>query len=186
MRSIGRRLASQRNFSFNLPLRTQQIISENSSNIKTSSGVNGEQNNNNPNNTVNNNNNNNNIDNNKNILTIKDSCLKRLERIIDKPDDKYLRINVEAGGCSGFLYLFDIETSENLNPSEDVIIKRNSYRVVIEKQVLPYIKGSQIEYEESLIKSSFKIINPIAESKCGCGASFSIDFNKKQPNPVTT
>lgn len=117
---------------------------------------------------------------NNNILTIKDSCLHRLKEILDNPNEKHLRINVEAGGCSGFLYLFDIETSENINPSDDIIVQRDQFKIVIEKEVLPYIRGSQIEYEESLIKSSFKITNPIAESKCGCGASFSIDFNKKQ------
>lgn len=181
MRSIGRRLASQRNFCFTPRLRTTPIINENLSSINTNRSVNEEQKIDNSNNTVDVSKNNNN-----NILTIKDSCLNRLKRILGNPNDKHLRINVEAGGCSGFLYLFDIETSEKLDPSEDLIVERDQYRVVIEKEVLPYIKGSQIEYEESLIKSSFKIINPIAESKCGCGASFSIDFNKKQPNPVQT
>lgn len=181
MKSIGRRLASRRFFSLTPLFRNPQVINENSSN-SFNSNANEETKINSSNDLVDINSKHKQND----ILTIKDSCLTRLKRILDNPDDKYLRINVEAGGCSGFLYLFDIETSEKLNPSEDLVVERDQYKVVIDKEVLPYIRGSQIEFEESLIKSSFKIINPIAESKCGCGASFSIDFNKKASTSAKT
>lgn len=111
-------------------------------------------------------------------LTIEDSCLKRLKEIFDNPQEEFLRIDVETGGCSGFSYMFDIDNKNNLDPNEDLIFERESYRVVIKRDILPYMKGSIIEYNESLIKSSFQVKNPIAETKCSCGASFSIDPNK--------
>lgn len=114
------------------------------------------------------------------LVTIEDSCLNRLKQILKKPADEFLRIHVETGGCSGFSYIFDIEPKDKIDQQEDLIIEREQYRVVVNKQVLPFIKGSHIQYNESLIKSSFKIINPIAETKCSCGSSFSVDFNKLQ------
>lgn len=112
------------------------------------------------------------------IITLEDSCLKRLREILDKPQEEYLRINVETGGCSGFSYMFDIDKKDNLDPNEDLIFERDSYRVVIHKDILPYMKGATIEFTESLIKSSFQVKNPIAETKCSCGASFSVDPSK--------
>lgn len=114
------------------------------------------------------------------LIDIKESCLNRLKQILDKPQEEYLRIQVETGGCSGFSYHFDIETNNKLDPNEDLIFERDNYRVVVNKEVLTYMKGSAIEYAESLIKSSFQVVNPIAETKCSCGSSFSIDLSKLQ------
>lgn len=132
---------------------------------------------------------------NQQILTIKDTCLTRLKQIIAKPEEESLRIHIEAGGCSGFSYSFVIEKfdsneqSVNFNSKTtgdgDVIIDRDDYKIVINKDLIPYIKGSSIDYKESLIKSSFQIENPLAETKCGCGSSFSINLNKLQQQDKT-
>lgn len=111
------------------------------------------------------------------LIIIKDSCLSRLKQIIDKPQEEFLRIHVEAGGCSGFSYIFEID-KKSIDPKEDLVFNRENYRVVVSKDILPFIQGASIEYTESLIKSSFQISNPLAETKCGCGSSFSIDVNK--------
>lgn len=115
-----------------------------------------------------------------NIIKIDDSCLKRFEQVLSKPKQEFLRINVETGGCSGFSYVFDIEDEKQIQPGEDLIVERDSYRVVVSKDILPFIQGSTLEYHESLIKSSFQVVNPIAESKCSCGSSFSVDLSKLQ------
>lgn len=114
------------------------------------------------------------------LIIIKDSCIQRLRQILKKPQEQFLRIHVEAGGCSGFSYKFDIDTNKSIDPIEDLVFQKENYRVVINKEILPYMKGSSIEYSESLIRSSFVVSNPIAETKCGCGSSFSVDFNKLQ------
>lgn len=168
MRIIGRTLASQQHKNFSLTSSTYKINTNNNNHRSNSVNQNIVIVNNNPKSAL--------I---SNQITIKDSCLNRLKQILDNPNEQYLRIHVEAGGCSGFLYLFEIEPSEKINPSEDLIFQRDQYRIVVEKQELPYIQGSEIEYNESLIKSSFKIINPIADAKCSCGSSFSIDFAKQ-------
>lgn len=113
-----------------------------------------------------------------NLISIKDSCLNRLKQILEKPDKEFLRIQVETGGCSGFSYTFDIQNNTNINSDEDIIFERDQYRVVLSKDILPYMEGSSIEYTESLIKSSFQVTNPIAETKCSCGSSFSVDLSK--------
>lgn len=114
------------------------------------------------------------------LIKIDDSCLERLKKILTQPDREYLRINVETGGCSGFSYVFAIDYEQQIQADEDLIFKRDEYRVVVNKEILPFIKGSTVEYNESLIKSSFQIVNPIADSSCSCGSSFSVDLSRLQ------
>lgn len=121
-----------------------------------------------------------NLRNQENLIVIKDSCLKKLKQILTKPQEELLRIHVETGGCSGFSYVFQIENTNKLNLDEDLVIERDSYKIVINKEIVPFIKGSSIEHNESLIKSSFQITNPLAETKCGCGTSFSVNLGKLQ------
>lgn len=113
-----------------------------------------------------------------NLINIEDSCFDRLKQILQRPNEEFLRIQVETGGCSGFSYSFHIEDNTKISAHEDLVFARDHYRVVVSKDILPYMKGSSIEFSESLIKSSFQITNPVAETKCSCGSSFSVDLGK--------
>lgn len=46
-------------------------------------------------------------------ITITDSCVKRLKELHEKSPEKRLRISVEGGGCSGFQYIFNLDTNQN-------------------------------------------------------------------------
>jgi iron-sulfur cluster insertion protein len=79
----------------------------------------------------------------------------------------FFRVSVEGGGCSGFKYNFTIDSKVN---DDDLRLEG----VIIDPTSLEYLKGSVLEYNDSLIEKSFKIINPNAKSSCGCGTSFSV------------
>ena len=51
-------------------------------------------------------------------------------------------------------------------------LKQNN--IVIDKGSADLLKGSEIDFVEELIGSSFKINNPQSKSSCGCGVSFSL------------
>jgi iron-sulfur cluster assembly accessory protein len=82
-----------------------------------------------------------------------------------------LRIAVEGGGCSGFQYTFDLTPSAL---ADDLVVERAGARVLIDPVSLEYLTGSEIDYVDDLIGSSFKIRNPNATAACGCGTSFTI------------
>jgi len=82
-----------------------------------------------------------------------------------------LRVAVEAGGCSGFQYQFDlIDASDD----DDLKIERDGAAAVVDVISLALLKGSEIDFVDELAGAEFRILNPNAKSSCGCGVSFSI------------
>jgi len=94
-------------------------------------------------------------------------AVERINRLIaEKPSGTFFRIAVKGGGCSGFKYdfSFDKEIDKNDLKHENIVIDKSS---------LEMLKGSQVDFTQELIGSSFKISNPKTKSSCGCGVSFS-------------
>ena len=81
--------------------------------------------------------------------------------------EKYFRITVQGGGCSGFKYNFGFDKKKN---DDDIVFKN----IVIDKASLDIISGSVVDFKKEMIGESFVINNPKASSSCGCGLSFSV------------
>ncbi|ORY00415.1 hypothetical protein K493DRAFT_256466 [Basidiobolus meristosporus CBS 931.73] len=93
----------------------------------------------------------------------------------DNSPNQALRITVESGGCHGFQYLLDL--TDKVDPEEDVIFDRDGGKIVVDTISLGLISGSEIDFSEELIGSTFKVKNnPHAVSGCGCGTSFEVKF----------
>ena len=94
-------------------------------------------------------------------------AVERINQLLAKKSlGTFFRIAVKGGGCSGFKYdfTFDKEIDENDHKHENIVIDKSS---------LEMLKGSQVDFTQELIGSSFKISNPKTKSSCGCGVSFS-------------
>lgn len=137
-----------------------------------------------------------------NDVTISTSAVEALHRIRrTRGQDAYLRITVDAGGCSGFQYAFSIENAkdtplescvaENLEKKSedqvltivdnDCVFSKQGSSVAIDDISMPFMKGAVIEYKVELIRSGFAVKdNPNVELACGCGTSFS----RKQKAPT--
>ena len=94
-------------------------------------------------------------------------AVEKINQLISKnPSGTFFRIAVKGGGCSGFKYDFSFDSK-----IEDNDLKHEN--IVIDKSSLDMLKGSQVDFTNELIGSSFKISNPKTKSSCGCGISFS-------------
>ncbi len=82
-----------------------------------------------------------------------------------------LRLSVEGGGCSGFTYKFGM--ADAVEP-DDSISATDGVELIVDAISLDLLRGSQVDFVESLGGTSFKVTNPNAASGCGCGSSFSV------------
>lgn len=100
------------------------------------------------------------------------AAAKRIAKVVaGEPAGAGLRVAVEGGGCSGFQY--DIGVAQAAN-ADDLVIERDGARLFVDPVSLPFLLGSEVDWVDELIGSSFKVKNPNATSSCGCGVSFSV------------
>ena len=95
-------------------------------------------------------------------------AVEKINQLVSsKPKGTFFRIAVKGGGCSGFKYDFTFDNKIDVEDSK-------YQNIIIDKSSLNLLKGSEVDFSEELIGSSFKIKNPQTKSSCGCGISFSL------------
>ena len=83
-----------------------------------------------------------------------------------------LRVGVEAGGCGGFQYRFEVDRAPI--PETDVVYESGQARVVCDPESLHYLEGAVLDYQNTMMRAGYSILsNPQADMACGCGTSFS-------------
>jgi iron-sulfur cluster assembly accessory protein len=82
-----------------------------------------------------------------------------------------LRLSVDGGGCSGFQYKFGFADAVD---GDDTIAERDGVRLVVDSISLDLVRGSEVDFVESLGGAAFKVQNPNASAGCGCGSSFAV------------
>ena len=87
----------------------------------------------------------------------------------ENADEVALRIAVQPGGCSGMRYAlyFDDRKLDN-----DVAADVSGVPVRVDKMSAPYLRGTTIDWVDSLQGAGFSIENPNAQNTCACGDSF--------------
>jgi iron-sulfur cluster assembly protein len=65
---------------------------------------------------------------------------------------------------------YTIEYVSELDKNDEVI-EQDGARVLIAPMAQMFLFGTEIDYETSLLKSSFKFNNPNVSEACGCGES---------------
>lgn len=95
---------------------------------------------------------------------------------IGKPNAA-LRIGVKGGGCAGLTYVTDF--TEDPPRARDLVYEFGGLPVYVDERSLRYIEGSELAYEKTLMYQGFRFKNPLEESTCGCGMTFSVKKDLK-------
>jgi len=82
-----------------------------------------------------------------------------------------LRLAVDGGGCAGFQYRFGLADAVEQG---DTTALQDGVTLVVDEVSLDLVRGSAVDFVESLGGASFQVTNPNAASGCGCGTSFSV------------
>lgn len=83
-----------------------------------------------------------------------------------------LRVGVRNAGCSGLAY--KLEFADAVEPG-DLEFESHGVTILVDRESLPYIDGTQLDYARDGLNEAFKFSNPNVKSECGCGESFSTE-----------
>lgn len=105
-------------------------------------------------------------------ITLTDSAADRVRTYLAKRGTGIgLRLGIRKTGCSGYSYLVNYADEVS---DDDVIFSIGDVKVIVDKQSLKVIDGTEIDYVREGLNEAFKFRNPQAVGECGCGESFSI------------
>jgi len=82
-----------------------------------------------------------------------------------------LRLSVIPGGCSGFEYSMNLESSAR---EDDFVFDERGVRLFVDPFSAQYLEGVSIDYRSTFQGSGFTFDNPNATGGCGCGSSFAV------------
>jgi iron-sulfur cluster assembly protein len=113
------------------------------------------------------------------MVTLTDSAVEKLQEMLDGrgSDENALRIYVKPGGCSGFSYGMALDAGNDGDMNYEI----KGIRVVVDKDNLDLIDGSEVDFVDDISGQGFRILNPNATTTCGCGSSFRTATNAGQP-----
>lgn len=107
-------------------------------------------------------------------VQLTEAAIERVRHLKSTPDigEKWLRIGIRGGGCSGMSYFLDwVESPEDRDKTfefgEDV-------KVCVDRKSYLFLNGIEIDFETGHVKTGFVFKNPHATSSCSCGESFTV------------
>ncbi len=109
------------------------------------------------------------------LITLTPKAAEKVKEFMKQEgrDDLYLRVYVAGGGCAGLSYGMGFEEKVS---EDDIVIEEHGVKMLIDSYSSNYLKGSEIDYVESLMGAGFKINNPNVVRTCSCGHSFSTEY----------
>ena len=104
-------------------------------------------------------------------VTLTNEALAHLQGLLEKESNPTLglRVFVSGGGCSGLQY--GMAFDDVIRPGDEVV-EQSGVKILVDDFSAPYIRGSEIDYVDSLMGAGFTVHNPNAVSSCSCGHSF--------------
>ena len=104
------------------------------------------------------------------IISLTEKAANKVKLLLEKESkqDYGLRVGVMPGGCSSYMYDIGLEKAPKEN---DIVIEEKGVKVFINPESIAFMKGSTVDYMDTLTNAGFKINNPNVKTSCGCGHS---------------
>jgi len=105
-------------------------------------------------------------------VSLTSSAHERVRSFLDKRGSGVgLRLGVRRTGCSGFAYV--VNYADEIG-ADDVVFDQNGVNVIVDRESLALIDGTEIDFVKQGLNEAFKFRNPNVRGECGCGESFSV------------
>ena len=104
------------------------------------------------------------------VITMTEDAAARVRELTAGTDAIGLRVGIKKGGCAGMEYTVDKVTEESRQSADDVV-ERDGARIFVAPEATLFLLGTEMGYEETVLRSGFTFQNPNQASACGCGES---------------
>jgi iron-sulfur cluster assembly protein len=105
-------------------------------------------------------------------ITLTENALNRVRAFIAmRGADAGFRVGVQRTGCSGLAFVVNYADEVN---DDDVVYEQEGVRIVVRRDDLPLIDGTEIDFVRQGLNEAFRFRNPKSRGECGCGESFSV------------
>lgn len=104
-------------------------------------------------------------------ISFSDAAVNRGKQILTEKALPWVRLGIRGGGCSGLSYFMDFVDAPAEKDKEFVF---DGLQVCVDRKSYLYLVGTEVDFEESLVRNGFVFKNPAAERTCSCGESFAI------------
>ncbi len=109
----------------------------------------------------------------RNVITMTSMAKTNLIRIANEHKTNRIMFSIKGGGCNGFNYLLEpINSNRKLDKSDEQIKISDGYDIFVCGSSLMHLLGTEIDWKKTIMGESFHFENPMTDSKCGCGTSF--------------
>lgn len=109
-------------------------------------------------------------------IQLTSAARQRMQDFLAKePSAVGVRFGIKRTGCSGFGYTVDLAEAIADN---DTVFEQDGLQIVIDRKALPFVDGTEIDFQRQGLNASFVFRNPNATGECGCGESFTVDANR--------
>tara|TARA_X000001036_G_C20656394_1_gene797158 strand:+ start:1349 stop:1672 length:324 start_codon:yes stop_codon:yes gene_type:complete len=107
------------------------------------------------------------------MITVTSNAVNHIKKLLSSRDKKPIgiKLGIETKGCSGLSYNMEFVDQ----PTEgDELLTINDINIYIDPKATLFLLGTVMDYEEGVLESGFKFINPNEKGRCGCGESFHV------------
>jgi len=104
------------------------------------------------------------------IVNLTEKAASKVKAMLEKEKKQGygLRVGIVSGGCSSYMYEIALEKAPKEN---DIVIDEKGVKLFINPESVAFMKGSTVDYLDSLMNAGFKVNNPNVKTTCGCGHS---------------
>jgi iron-sulfur cluster assembly protein len=110
------------------------------------------------------------------MIHVSEKAKEKISQLLEEsasgdPQNRFLRVSVVGGGCSGLSYKLDFDSLEK---PMDQVFEDNGVKIVTDLKSFLYLVNTTLEFSDGLNGKGFYFNNPNATRTCGCGESFSV------------
>jgi iron-sulfur cluster assembly protein len=105
------------------------------------------------------------------VMKVTVAAATRIAQLMARGEGVGLRVGVKNGGCAGMEYTMEWAAEQG---KFDEVVEDKGAKILIDPKAIMFLIGTEMDYQESTLKSGFVFNNPNQISACGCGESVEI------------